>query len=201
MDINALMGTLLSEDSLQNLGKITGTSEDEVKNVLASALPGMLEGLQGQANDAATVDSFVGALSDHAKVDTSDVASFLSQVDLEDGGKIVQHLLGGQTGAVTEEAAQKAGLGSASTGSILSAAAPLLMSLLGQQTSQDNANNNSAGIGSLMGALLGNVNIGSLLAGMLGGGGQAEEELQAVEEEPKDEKPGGLLSSLLGLLK
>ena len=201
MDINALMGTLLSQESLQNLSSVTGTSENEVKDVLASALPGMLQGLQGQADNADTVESFVGALSDHAKVDTSDVASFLSQVDLEDGGKIVAHLLGGQTGTVTEEAAKKAGLGAAPTGNILAAAAPLLMSLLGQQTSQDNAHNNSAGIGSLMGALLGNVNIGSLLSGLLGGGAQAEEELQTVEEEPKDEKPGGLLSGLLGLLK
>ena len=95
MDLNALMGTLLSQDSLQNMSSLTGASSENVASVLSSALPAMLSGAQGQANDENALAGFAGALQDHAKDDTSDIASFLSGVDLEDGGKIVAHLLGG----------------------------------------------------------------------------------------------------------
>lgn len=174
MDLNALMSTLLSGDSLQNMGQITGTSTDDVASVLSSALPAMLSGAQGQVNDENALAGFAGALQDHAKDDTSDIASFLSGVDLEDGGKIVAHLLGAAQGETTEAAAEKAGLSIGKTGSILAAVAPLLMSLLGQQTAQQQEEEEApAQSGSLLsglfGSLLGNVDMGSLILGMLGG--------------------------------
>ena len=134
MDINALMKQMLSSDSIQNLSSVTGTTQKDVKNVLSTALPSLLNGAQSQATDEKTAESFVNALASHAKDDTADISSFFSNIDLEDGGKIVQHLLGNQTQALTEEAAGKAGVEVKKSTNILSAAAPLLMSLLGQQT-------------------------------------------------------------------
>ena len=122
MDIKDLMGTLLSSDSLKGLSGITGTSQKDVKNVLSSALPSIPDGVMGQANDTQTAEGFVGALSDHAKDDTSDLSSFLSGIDLEDGGKIIAHLLGGHAEKTTEAAAEKAGVEKGKAGSILSAA-------------------------------------------------------------------------------
>ena len=181
MDINELISGLLSSESILNMSKVTGTTEDDVKAVLASALPDMLSGAEKQAINGETAESFVGALADHAKDDTSDVASFMSNIDLEDGSKIINHLLGDQVQETTETAATRAGLTSGKTGLILAAAAPLLMSLLGKQTSNQTNSyaNNSAGIGSLMSSLLGglggastglNANTSNLLTGLLGGG-------------------------------
>ena len=175
MDLNALMGTLLSQDSLQNMSSLTGASTDNVASVLSSALPALLSGAQGQANDEDALAGFAGALQDHAKDDTSDIASFLSGVDLEDGGKIVAHLLGGSQAQTTQDAADKAGLDLGKTASILSAVAPLLMSLLGQQTQQEEEKEeekpaqSGSLLGGLFGSLLGNVDMGSLILGMLGG--------------------------------
>ncbi len=171
MDMNDLMGTLLSGDSLKNIGKVTGTSEGDVKKVLASALPSLISGAQGQAQKEGS--GFAGALQQHGKADTSNLGSFLSGVDLEDGSKIVGHLLGRSKSATTRKAAQASGLDSDKTNAILSAAAPLLMSLLGQQTATEAPAaaaqpNTGSLLGGIVGSLLSNVNVGSLLMNLLG---------------------------------
>ena len=194
MDLASMLQTMLSSDSIAKMGEKTGTSADEVKSVLFSALPALLKGVQGQASNKDTVAGFAGALDSHALDDTSDIAAFLSQVDLEDGGKIVGHLLGGDQGETTKAAAKKAGLSTAATGSILGAAAPLLMSLLGQQATQavqakpqSQQASSGAGLlaglvggaqqsadanplGSMMGSMLGGADVNSLLSGFLGSG-------------------------------
>ena len=189
MDLNALMQSLLSQDSLQNIESVTGTTDKQVKNVLSSALPSLLNGAMAQATNEKTAESFVGALADHAKDDTGDIASFFNGIDLADGGKIVSHLLGDDKKAATKEAAQKAGVSQKKAGNILSAAAPLLMSLLGQQTasSSNSSGNNASGIAGLMGSLLGNIDLGGLLGGLLGGSNQQS-----------NGNSGGLLSNLFG---
>lgn len=192
MDMNALMGTLLSGDAVSNMSQATGASAADVQNVLAAALPQLLTGAQAQANDAATAESFLGALAQHGKEDTSDVTAFLQNVDTKDGEKIVQHLLGSEQTAATQAAAQKAGLSVGNTAQILAMAAPLLMSLLGQQTQAAQPNVTTAGIGSLMGSLLGGsggMDMSSLLSGLLGGTSTAQSSAPAA---------GNLLGSLLG---
>ena len=181
MDLVSMMKTMLSSDSIAKMSEKTGASTDEVKSVLLSALPAMLSGVQGQASNRETVAGFAGALDSHAKDDTSDVAAFLSNVDIKDGQKIVGHLLGGDKAAATRAAAQKAGLSNAAAGSILGAAAPLLMSLLGQQVSQA-----VQAQGQQQAAPSG----GGLLAGLLGGGQQ--------QASAQSAGLGGLLGSLLG---
>ena len=203
MDLASMMQTMLNSDSIAKMSEKTGTSTDEVKSVLLSALPALLQGVQGQASNKDTVAGFAGALDSHALDDTSDVAAFLSQVDLEDGKKIVGHLLGGDQGETTRAAAEKAGLSTAATGSVLGAAAPLLMSLLGQQATQavqaqpQNGGQQAAPSGSgLLAGLLGGQQqsakpsgLGGLLSGLFGGGQQ-----QSAESNPI----GSMMGSMMG---
>ena len=188
MDLTSMLQTMLSSDSIAKMGEKTGTSTDEVKSVLLSALPALLSGVQGQANNQDTVAGFAGALDAHALDDTSDIAAFLSNVDIQDGEKIVGHLLGGDQAATMKAAADQAGLSSAATGSILGAAAPLLMSLLGQQATQtvqaqSQAQQSSASEGGLLAGLLGGAQqqaspqpsgIAGLLGKLFGGGAQQQ---------------------------
>ncbi len=185
MDISELMNKMLSSDAVKGIGRKAGCSQKSVRSVLSSALPAMLSGAKAQA-DGDTAESFVNALSDHAKDDTADVKSFLSGVDLKDGGKIIGHLLGGNAGSEIRSAAETAGIRENKAGNILSAAAPLLMSLLGKQVSSgsDAQSNNAAGIGGLMGNLLSNVDLGSVIGGLTGSGSGGG---------------GNILSSLFGL--
>ncbi len=219
MDMKALMSAMLSSDSLQGMSQRTGTSQKGVESVLASALPSLLNGAAGQAQNEETAASFAGALEDHAKDDTSSLGSFLSNVDLEDGGKILGHLLGSKADATADEAAGKSGLTSSQTKVILSAASPLLMSLLGQQTqAQKKTEETASPIGTIMGSLLANADMGSLMGSLLGGGNDAEEETpkkptssskkkttssskKKNNSAGEEKKSGGILDALMGLLK
>lgn len=164
MDLNTLMGAMLSSDSIKSISKASGASQKDVKAVLNSALPGLLNGAAQQANNSQTAAGFAGALAKHAKSDTGDLGSFLSGVDLADGGKIIAHLLGANTAAATQQTASASGVDAAKVAKILAVAAPLLMSLLGQQTSQSSG----SAVGTLMNSLLGNGNAGSLIGSLLG---------------------------------
>lgn len=165
MDLKKLTSTLLSSDSIKGLSSLTGASKGEVSNVLTEALPALLNGANGQAKDESTAGSFATALAEHAKDDTGNLASFLGKVDLGDGAKIIGHLLGSDKDSLTKTVAKKTGVSSSKAGNILSAAAPLLMSLLGQQADEDEEK--ESGVGALLGNLLDNVDVGDLLGGLV----------------------------------
>lgn len=164
MDLNTLMGAMLSSDSIKSISQASGASQKDVKAVLSSALPGLLNGAAQQANNSQTAAGFAGALAQHAKSDTRDLGSFLSGVDLADGGKIIAHLLGANTAAATQQTASASGVDAAKVAKILAVAAPLLMSLLGKQTGQSSG----SAVGTLMNSLLGGGNAGSLIGSLLG---------------------------------
>ena len=122
-----------------------------------------------------------------------------------DGAKIVAHLLGANTAAQTQTFAQQNNVSTATTGNILATAAPLLMSLIGQQAQPQNTS--SANVGGLMGSLLGSGDMSSLLGGLLGGGAGAQPAQQPLQEitqpvaQPVQQQRPGLLAKLLSLLK
>ena len=106
MDISSLIGVLLSSDSISGVSKSTKSSSSDVMSVMTAALPLLLNGAQAQAEDESTAASFSKALATHGKKDTSDVSSFLKNVDLEDGSKIIGHLLGNDSDAIKTIAKQ-----------------------------------------------------------------------------------------------
>lgn len=164
MDLMKLAGTLLSSDSVGGVSERTGSSGSDVSKVLAKALPALLDGANDQAKGKKSSKGFASALSDHAKDDTSNLSKFLGNVDMEDGAKIIGHLLGSKEEDKVDEIAEEAGVEKADVLSILSAAAPLLLSLLGQQTEKEDK---KEAVGDLVGVLLENVDVGSILTGLL----------------------------------
>ncbi len=192
MDLKKLAGTLLSSDSIDGLSSLTGTSNKEVTSVLTQALPALLSGAKGQADDKDTAKGFASALSDHAKSDTSDLSSFLGNIDMEDGGKIIAHLLGSDKQSTIKKIAKEAGVSNKKTTNILSAIAPLLMSLLGQQADKDD--NKDSGVEGLIGALLENVDVGELVTGLLTSN-------SGSSKKPASGKSSGLFGMLGKLLK
>ncbi len=205
MDLTSLMGTLLSGASMQGMGQAAGASTNEVASVLSAALPQLLNGANQQSLNAATATGFNNALATHAQQDTTNVASFFNGIDMNDGAKIVAHLLGAQQApAQTQQFAQTSGVSAAKTGAILAAAAPLLMSLLGQQTAAAQQQTPTATTSSLMGGLLGSADIGTLAASLLGAN-MAQQPVQPLQQQTaqpvQQGKPGGLLSILGKLLK
>ncbi len=196
MDINTLTNTLLGEESLEGVSKATGASTGDVLNVLAAALPALLNGANTQATSASTSAGFANALQSHAADDTSNLLGFLSNADLKDGGAIISHLLGGQQQQTTQQISQQTGVSNKKTGLILACIAPLLMSLLGKSSqSQSNSTNvTTSAATSLMSSLLGGGGA-SALAGILGGllGGGASQQASSGSSFNPLNLLGGLL--------
>ena len=194
MDINSLLKTLLSSKSLQSMGKATDTDPDEVKSVLSEALPALLSGAQAQNRDASS--GFSEALRSHGKKDTKDVGAFMKEVDLADGAKIAAHLLGSDSNAQIKSFAKASGVSKKKTGSILSAAAPLLMTLLGQESSASAGSTDPSAMSEIISLLLKNVDVGDLLISLLGGSSG-----NGKKKKKKKKKKQNLLNTLLKLLK
>ena len=197
MDMTSLITTLLSSDSVSGVGKAANADKGNVQSVLNAALPLLLNGAKAQSEDKSTAESFANALLSHGQKDTSNVASFLKNVDLDDGAKIIGHLLG--NGDSVKTIAKESGVSSKETSNILSAAAPLLMSLLGQGTSTKKNNNTAAAL-SIASAVLQNVDVGDLLGNLLGGGSTKKKTAAAKKDDDSDsaaEVIGDILGKLL----
>lgn len=159
MDANTLVKLMLSQGSTQALGKNTNTSAKAVTDVLSSVLPQLLNGASQQATNKNTAAGFLAAMEQHGQKDTKDLAGFLSQVDAKDGAKIIQHLLGSSTEATVKNAAKAAGVKADDAMKIMSNAAPLLMSVLGQQNKKQQNKATTGGselITSLMSGMISN---------------------------------------------
>ena len=207
MDISSLLGAVMSDDSVGGMSRNAEVSTDETRSVLSAALPVLLGGALGQANDSSTAAGFLGALTQHSAADTSNLQSFMSDVDTEDGEKIVNHLFGKDTNEIVNQIAKDSGVKAKDVKKVLSSAAPLLMSLLGKETAQQQQQNSSLGFADIMGAMLGGGQqqqqqsastnlLGGLLGSMLGGGAQ-----QQASAQQQNNPTASLLSGLMGLLK
>ena len=193
MDINSLIGVLLSSDSISGVSKSTKSSNSDVMSIMTAALPLLLNGAKAQAEDKSTAAGFSQALAAHGKKDTSDVSSFLGNVDLEDGSKIIGHLLGNDSDAI-QSIAKQAGTSTKTATNVLAAAAPLLMSLMGQK---DNDAEDDNALGTIAASLIKNVDVGSLIGGLLGGGTTTK---KAASSSKKSNGSAELLGDLLGSL-
>ena len=207
MYINSILSTMLSGESISALSENTGASESEVKKVLGSALPFLLKGAGNESGDKNLADSFLGAVMKHGGSDISNLTSYLKKVDRDDGAKIVNYLLnaaGDDTSIKSIASATK--VSQAKTKSILSNAAPLLLSLLGQGANASGGGSSvitTLALAALMKNMLGGGNghqqssgldLGGLIGGLLGGGSQHHKPASSNND-------GGLLGGLMGLLK
>ena len=173
MDLTSLLGAFLGGQSTSGISQATGASQSDVSSILAAAIPSLLGGANQQAKTASTADSFTKALQQHATANTSNVASFFNNVDTADGAKIINHLFGGTSNATIKSIASQAGVTQKEASNVLSAAAPYLMSLIGQQTQAETRKTttqaSAPSTSSLMSSLLGNVDLGSLAGSLLSG--------------------------------
>ncbi|MBP5442947.1 MAG: DUF937 domain-containing protein [Treponema sp.] len=192
MDASTLLSGLVSASNVKKIGTASGASSADVKNVLGQALPVLLQSASGQAKGA-TAAGFTQALADHASAKTS-------SIDMADGAKIISHLLGKNQNTTTTQIAKAAGVTKASASSILSAAAPLFMNLLGKQT--DGASGSA--LTGLLSGLVSNIDVGSLLGNLLGGTSTASTTTSTGKKKKKTDSSStgsSLLNGVMNLLK
>lgn len=164
--LKSIMSTVMKADTLKSIAKTTGVNAKDVSSILSSALPALLNGASKQSTSAKTSSSFAEALQSHAKADTTNLTSFFKKVDAQDGLKIVGHLLGKSNTTETKKIAKQTGIDIKTVTSVLAVAAPLLMSLIGKKAKAEKKDDKDA-VASIASSLLGSVDLGSLIGGLL----------------------------------
>ena len=170
MDMNDILRMMIASGALDQISEQTGVSTKDAANVMEDVLPILLKGMQGQAANKETQQSFLKALSDHGKEDTSDVSKFLRNVDTDDGAKIVNHLLDvKQQEAAAAKAKKRSGIDKKTILKIMAILAPLLMSKMGSSAESKAKKNDASDMMKVVSGMLDGVDAGDVirLAGLL----------------------------------
>ena len=185
--LSILMKSLLSTTALSALSKKTGLSAGKLKKLLPLAVPLLLKSLTSNASSQSGLESLLGALTQHTN--KKSLPEQIREADTTDGGKILGHILGGNSGATLSSLAQQSHMKEQEVSSALSSITPALLSGLSAATASGSKPGFDLSDGLDMGDLMaifggGTQSSGGLLGGLLGGGS----------------KPalGGLFGSLLG---
>lgn len=154
-----LLNSDLGKSIISGVAGTTGQDESKTGSVLTMALPVLMAAMKRNAATPQGAEGLMSALS--SKHDGSILDNlgglFGGGVDsnvLDDGGRILGHVLGGKQQHVENALSQKSGIDAGSVAQILKVAAPILMGVLGNQAKKQNVNN-SNGIEGLLGGLLG----------------------------------------------
>ncbi|NLG20148.1 MAG: DUF937 domain-containing protein [Actinomycetales bacterium] len=161
---------LLSAIPVSQLAQQVGADEASVSQAVQQVLPALVGGLSANAQRPEGAASLTNALSDHAETDFGD----LSNVNVDDGSKIVGHIFGDQQEAVVSQLGGLGGSGGGLIQKLLPILAPIVLGFLAKKM---------GGAGGLGGAL----------TDALGGGGST-----SASAAPAGGGVGDILGDLLG---
>ncbi|MDO6676465.1 DUF937 domain-containing protein [Tenacibaculum sp. 1_MG-2023] len=187
----------------------TGQDTNKTSSVLTMALPVLMKAMQRNTTTPQGAESLKSALDKHDGGILDNLGDLfnggVNSNVLQDGGKILGHVLGNKQQGVEQIIGQKAGMDTGAVANILKTAAPILMGVLGKQSRQKNINNSN--------------DLSGLLGGLLGGNSTQKEQsfLEQILDADGDgsivddvagmilgntssnqQKSGGLLGGLLG---
>jgi hypothetical protein len=204
-----LLNSDLGKTIVSGVAGQTGQDETKTGNLLSMAMPVLTQAMRKNASSPEGAEGLLNTLkSKHDGSILDDLGGlFGGGVDsnvLDDGGKILGHVLGNKQQGVQNALSQKSGIDAGSVGQILKVAAPILMGLIGKQSKQQNVSN-SSGVEGLLGGLLGGnapQHEQSFLESMLDsdGDGSIVDDVAGMVLGGKKKKSGlgGLLGGLFG---
>lgn len=186
MDIKQVLLEQLSGAAAEKLGSRNGLDGNSTSSAMDSALTAILSGLQQEAGSSKGAKKLDTALAnDHSGSILDDLAGAVGSDSTKlDGGKILEHIFGKNTGKVADSVAQNSGVSGAAASDILATLAPIVLGQLGKQKQSDGLD-----VGGLVNILLGQKSgkgdggIGDVVSGLF------------------NKKNAGLLALLLGFLK
>ncbi|CAM1333337.1 DUF937 domain-containing protein [Tenacibaculum aestuariivivum] len=154
-----LLNSDLGKSIISGVAGSTGQDTNKTSSVLTMALPVLMKAMQRNAATPEGAEGLMGALNKHDGGILDNLGGLFNggsmNADvLQDGGNILNHVLGSKQQGVEKVIGQKAGMDSDAVANILKTAAPILMGVLGKQSRQNNIGN-SSDLGGLLGGLLG----------------------------------------------
>ncbi len=154
MDMETIMKMMLNSGALEQVSGMLNVDEKGAESAIESVLPMLLKGMQGQMKNQDTQFGFLQALLDHSKDDTDDLKKAVKNVDMNDGAKIVNHLLGAEQEEVAAAAKKKSGLDTKTILKIMAILAPILMSKMGKTAKTETAKSEGSNMFNIVGGLL-----------------------------------------------
>lgn len=161
-----ILNSDLGKKVIQGVSGSTHQNQSKTKDLLSLAMPVLTKAMQNNASSPDGAKSLMQALE--SKHDGA-ILSNLDQVfqgqahtdSMQDGQKILGHILGGKQSNVIQTLSKQVGLDSSSASSILQTAAPILMGIIGKQKSQSNIQDSSQLTNILGGLIQGSSNTNS----------------------------------------
>ena len=130
--LNMLLKSLTSQSSLGTLADVAGSNKKQISALLVLALPVILKALTKNASSTSGAESLLSALTQHQ--DKSLISDQISGADRNDGMKILQHILGRNTGKVTNDLAAQSGMSADQVSAVLGSISPAILSSLSAAT-------------------------------------------------------------------
>ena len=130
--LETLLTSMTSSSSLDSMSRRTGGSNDQMAALITAALPILLRAMTANASTQSGAASLNEALGQH----TGTGSEQFETADVDDGAKILQHILGRNSSSVMNGLSSQSGLSNDQVGSALSALAPVLLSSLSAASNQ-----------------------------------------------------------------
>jgi hypothetical protein len=169
---------ILKQVPIDDVAAKLGVSHDEAKAAVEQGGAVLLSGLAKNASTSEGSSAIENALKRH---EGTTGAKKVDDIDQNDGGKIVSHILGADEKKVTKKLNESKETAGIDFGKLLPILAPIVMGLIANATkSKDStaggqAQSGGGGLGDVIGGLLGGGDsksgggVGDLLGGVLGG--------------------------------
>lgn len=188
--LQLLLGSLMSDNSVNSMSKKTGISSKLVSKLIVMAVPLLIKYMTKNASTTSGAQSLLGALTQHTG--TRSMSEQIDEVDEEDGRKIIGHILGDDQEKVVSTLANETGLQTSEVTKGLGALAPaLLTGLAAATTSAAKPSSNGLDLGDLMGMFGGSQTSATSGLDMLGS-------LLGAAVPQQQQQPTSLLGSLFG---
>ena len=191
--IDQVLGSL-DGNTINQIAAQLGTSPRHAEGAIQAALPLLIGAMGRNSAQPAAIER------DHANVDLGSLLGGLfggsgsAQPGLGQGGAILGHIFGGRQQRAATGLGKMAGLESADAAKLMAMLAPILMGVLGQQTTRGGLDPNA--LGGLLGQETQRVTQGlggGLLGAVLDRDGDGDVDFQDLMQ-----AGGGLLGNLLG---
>jgi len=155
-----LLNSDMGKQLISGVSQQTKQPQDKTQGVLTMALPVLMTAMKRNAQSPEGAEGLLGALNSQ-KHDGSILDNlgelFGGGVDdsvINDGSKILGHVLGSKQPRVENTLSAKSGMDSETVAQVLKIAAPILMGMLAKKKSAENVNSTN-GLDNMLGGLLG----------------------------------------------
>ena len=178
---------------IQGVGSQLGSDNSKTQSALSAAIPMLMGALKKNASNPETASGLFNALQnkhDGSILDNiSDIfgGGNVNEDVVEDGDKILGHVLGDKKETVAAALSKQHGLDMGSAMNILKTAAPIVMGMLGKQTREANVSKPT--------------DLTNIIGSMIGGHQEAEQHSSFIENILDQDGDGSVVDDLFNMGK